>query len=612
MSITAPDPRITTYSPVVATTTFAADFPVFDNSDLTVIHNGSERSDFMVMATYVGSISNDARVVFDPGLIGNVLVVGAREPRRSNRFGAGPINANMLNAAFDTVQGEMQEAHRDIGRSHRAPYGEQGGIFSASDIGDAQDNAEKATEAAEATAQDRAFIDLARNEVLAAVPNSFPLTRVALKGINTALITSAYLKEPGREGQFFWRAGNYAAQIALDTAEGVFIKANAVAASVGAWVRVVGDKITPMMFGAKADGVTNDYPLCLIAFNVAKLLRLPFHLPTGNFLWDLSGIGTAEWDPTIDIRGAWRAIPITGDGATLSCVTIVNATGIGWYIHSVSGRHWFNPKLSGLTVRGDVDGSLVAFGRNDFADYPNMIDSDDLAVENSMNTANNRAVRINGMYGGSIRRPRFVSYALAVDDVIVAVNGYGLECRQAEFIHIDAGGIGNGASAVRVVDGVNLLLKFTSVTMENVDFCFDHQSASSGHHKLETCQLTNVRVAALRSTGILSNAKIVVEEPNISGGTSTGVDATSYEGILIRDRAGVVTPASPVSGVPFANKTGRDVEISYWGPATMSGITVDGFSRGTNATSGSFLFKAGSVGTMNFTGSTNWQWTNAG
>lgn len=120
MSITTPDDRVTTYAPVVPTTIFAADFPVFDNSDLTVIHNGVERNDFTVQASYVASISNDARVIFSPGITGSVHVVGARKPRRSSRFGSGPINANLLNAAFDTSQAEIQEARRDIDANEKS------------------------------------------------------------------------------------------------------------------------------------------------------------------------------------------------------------------------------------------------------------------------------------------------------------------------------------------------------------------------------------------------------------------------------------------------------------------------------------------------------------
>ena len=62
-------------------------------------------------------------------------------------------------------------------------------------------------------------------------------TRTALKALDTTKDTSVILTEAGREGNFVWRSGNYSTQIAADTAEGVYVKANAIAATAGSWVR---------------------------------------------------------------------------------------------------------------------------------------------------------------------------------------------------------------------------------------------------------------------------------------------------------------------------------------------------------------------------------------
>jgi len=123
MSVTTSDKRITTYNPVVATTEFAALFPVFDNDDLTVLVDGVERTDFAVSATYVEGISTDAKAVFAVGIVGRVDVVSLRDPHRTNRFGFGPIPPRDLNLAFDTLESEMQEARRDIDLSVRSEYG---------------------------------------------------------------------------------------------------------------------------------------------------------------------------------------------------------------------------------------------------------------------------------------------------------------------------------------------------------------------------------------------------------------------------------------------------------------------------------------------------------
>ncbi|MGO7575913.1 hypothetical protein ACC699_13660 [Rhizobium ruizarguesonis] len=84
------------------------------------------------------------------------------------------------------------------------------------------------------------------------------LTRTALKALNTTKATTAYLKEAGREGIFKWTTGNFSSQITADTAEGIYLKADAIASSAGAWVRVFIRVADIRWFGALGDGTTND------------------------------------------------------------------------------------------------------------------------------------------------------------------------------------------------------------------------------------------------------------------------------------------------------------------------------------------------------------------
>ncbi|MDQ0132669.1 hypothetical protein J2T08_000570 [Neorhizobium galegae] len=127
MTITAADARFTEYNPLVPTTDFAADFPVFGVDDLAVYVDDVQRFDFTVTASFTDGISNDAKVILLSGVIGSVYVVGARAPHRTNRFTNGaPVPTRDLNLAFDTVEGELQEAGRDIGRAIKAPVGSPG------------------------------------------------------------------------------------------------------------------------------------------------------------------------------------------------------------------------------------------------------------------------------------------------------------------------------------------------------------------------------------------------------------------------------------------------------------------------------------------------------
>ncbi|WP_421593076.1 hypothetical protein [Shinella sp. M27] len=125
MSTTAPDNRLTEYNPVTPTFEFAAGFPIFSDEDISVTVDGLERYDFSVSATYENGVSTNAKVVFSSGVTGLVFVIGARSPRRSNRFKDGaPLPTRDQNLALDVIQGEVQEARRDIGRAVKVGFGD--------------------------------------------------------------------------------------------------------------------------------------------------------------------------------------------------------------------------------------------------------------------------------------------------------------------------------------------------------------------------------------------------------------------------------------------------------------------------------------------------------
>lgn len=96
--------------------------------------------------------------------------------------------------------------------------------------------------------------------------------RAAMKAIDTAVLTSTYLTEAGREGEFVWKTGNYAAQVTGDPQEGVYLKANAIATTAGAWVRVRTEGVYDVKwFGALGDNATDDYTAIQAAINLAQI-----------------------------------------------------------------------------------------------------------------------------------------------------------------------------------------------------------------------------------------------------------------------------------------------------------------------------------------------------
>lgn len=114
---------------------------------------------------------------------------------------------------------------------------------------------------------------------LSAVPNTFPSTRALLKSTDTATHVSAYLREPGREGQFVWTAGDFSARIAADPLEGIYIKADAVAATDGAWVRVYSGEVDVRWWGCILDWSgatgTDNLPALQAAFDTGKNVVIP-------------------------------------------------------------------------------------------------------------------------------------------------------------------------------------------------------------------------------------------------------------------------------------------------------------------------------------------------
>ncbi|WP_406871632.1 glycosyl hydrolase family 28-related protein [Aminobacter sp. P9b] len=140
-------------------------------------------------------------------------------------------------------------------------------------------------------------------------------TRTALKALDTTKDTSALLTEAGREGVFVWKAGNYSTQIATDTAEGVYVKANAVASASGSWVRVFSGPVSVEWFGAVLDGVTD----CTAAINAAVILQGTLGgggvwFPEGTALLSDSNPGAVNWDNNRAIYVGHSGVHLIGNG----------------------------------------------------------------------------------------------------------------------------------------------------------------------------------------------------------------------------------------------------------------------------------------------------------
>jgi hypothetical protein len=101
-------------------------------------------------------------------------------------------------------------------------------------------------------------VELDIDDVVGAATIVTTADRTSLKAINTTSRSVVFLRESGREGIFKWTTGDFSAEITADTAEGIYVKADAEASTSGAWVRVFDGPAFVTWFGGVGDGSTDD------------------------------------------------------------------------------------------------------------------------------------------------------------------------------------------------------------------------------------------------------------------------------------------------------------------------------------------------------------------
>lgn len=108
------------------------------------------------------------------------------------------------------------------------------------------------------------------------------LDRATLKAIDTTAITTAYLTTGLRAGVWVFRTGDQSAAVAADTLEGIYIKADAIASTAGAWVRADAQVVDPRWFGAQFNDTANDSAALAAADAMAVLLGRSLRLAYGT------------------------------------------------------------------------------------------------------------------------------------------------------------------------------------------------------------------------------------------------------------------------------------------------------------------------------------------
>lgn len=170
-------------------------------------------------------------------------------------------------------------------------------------------------------------------------------TRTALKALDTTKDTVALFDG----SQWKWTTGDFSVQIAADTAEGIYAKADAIAATVGAWVRVYDETPLVNWWGAVADYTvggsgTDSTTAIQCAVNVCNLI----------------GEDELRFKPSLGKKYLVTAT-ITGTALLLS-----GTFGAGIVFKNMSGLDGFS--FTGATSVGKVIGAerleLIAEGAN--------------------------------------------------------------------------------------------------------------------------------------------------------------------------------------------------------------------------------------------------------
>lgn len=196
-------------------------------------------------------------------------------------------------------------------------------------------------------------------------------TRTELKAVDTTKYTVAILTEAGREGTFIWRLGNYSTQVTADTAEGIYIKADAVASSSGAWVREYDGPLNIDWFGASPKSSTDSAAAMNAAYSLLKTISgitegcIGRIVAPGPYYTFASSIGFDK-PVALDMPGFWRYTPTTGSALVIGVTTPTGGQNTGYDIR-IGGFRAMNGNTAAPTGYNSSGNSAVEIRNMQFS-----------------------------------------------------------------------------------------------------------------------------------------------------------------------------------------------------------------------------------------------------
>jgi hypothetical protein len=367
--------------------------------------------------------------------------------------------------------------------------------------------------------------------MISGLDNQIILSRTDLAAIALPVVgQTVYLFETGRDGLFVWRSGDYSAHVTLDTRQGIYVKATAIAASSGCWVRSTNSLFDVKWFGAVGDNVTNDRPAIDAAFAVAKAYGYGLHFPRGYYIYDCAA-ASVTWD----FASVQYGFTIEGEGLSTTEIRISNppSSGNSALYWTCSAGPQYDKSIKGLGIRGSFDGTVLTLGKNDLSDSFETSFFERFAVINSYAGGTvSEALRLNFVLGCTFINSRFGCYANG------SGTNYGtaLRMRQASFNTFLNTDYGNAARGLDFTDFGSYGNSFVGGGSEN---CHWHVSIRTslatrnswmgGRFSLWT------QYAIFSSNGDSSNSSVFKNIAyNNGAGPSTKVDPSNATGVSVQ------------------------------------------------------------------------------
>lgn len=239
-------------------------------------------------------------------------------------------------------------------------------------------------------------------------------------GIQQALV----LSEPGREGLFVWKTGDFSEQVASDTCQGVYV-ASQIAPTSGVWMRAFEGPVSVKWFGASGNGTTDDTAALQGAINYVQNQSVSnywstyfgeVYLPSGDYL--VTGITISA--PIVFGGSGSQACSISlQSGSNRDVITIASPP----LTLGSKDSFRYSGRLRGFTINGNGNGQSST--------------SNGVYVSNSVMTISQR-------YDGSVGMEDIIVRSARDTGIYIGVNrNYG-SMRSVSVVYCNVGVQNNG------------------------------------------------------------------------------------------------------------------------------------------------------------------------